>query len=462
MSRVANHWTPSTSGRAECRLCPRHCRPKNSRMGYCGVRGAVDDTIHTYNYGLSLPATEEVIETEAVFHYSPGARILSMGNIGCALSCSFCQNWETSQVRHLNDKLTRIYTPNQVVELCLKNRIPILSWTYNDPVVWHEFVIETSRLAQQAGIKTLYKSAFFIEEEPVDELIDCIDIFSISLKSLSDEFYRKATRSRVQPILDRIKQVAKSERHLEISQLIIPKLNDSEHDIKQTVDWVSTNLGNDVPLHFVAFHPAYQYTHVPRTGLPTLLNARSLALSAGIKHVYLGNIQDSRTNDTRCRKCGEIVVSRYGLQTNRVALDEEGHCILCGTQSGISNPLVNDKIPMPEAYPRIHEGKKSLTITWSEALQSVHILNTNPTDSIDIFNIHSIGRNAFREIGLASGLDRILITRSHRDESGVVISWDSESEYRLLELLDRAHYPTGLDNNVSTPHLMAIDDGTTP
>lgn len=462
MSRLANHWIPTASGRAECRLCPHHCRPKDSRMGYCGVRGAVDGTIHTFNYGRSLPATEEVIETEAVFHYSPGARILSMGNVGCSLSCSFCQNWETSQVRHLNDKLTRQYTPEQVVELCLNNNIPVLSWTYNDPVVWHEFVIETSRLAQQAGIKTLYKSAFFIEEEPVEELIECIDIFSISLKSLSDEFYRKVTRSRLQPVLERIKQVSQSGRHLEISQLIIPQLNDNEHEIQQTVNWVSANLGTDVPLHFVAFHPAYQYTHVPRTGLRSLINARSIALSSGINHVYLGNIQDGCTNDTHCQACGEIVVSRYGLHTSRVALDEQGCCGHCGAQSSIGHPLPSNEEADPAAFAGIPGKKKSLTITWSEQLHSVHLLNANPSDNVDTLFIRALGRKKSREIKLASALDRILITRSHKDESGVEISWNSASEYRTIDLLDRAHYPTGLDDSSSTYQIMAVEDGTTP
>ena len=186
-------------------------------MGYCGVRGAVNGALHTFNYGLSLTPTEEFIETEAVVHFSPGARILSLGNIGCMMSCVFCQNWETSQIKHLDEAHIRRYSPQDLVDICLENEISIISWTYNDPVVWHEFVLETSALARKNGLLVLYKSALFIEEAPVNELIDCVDIFSLSLKSLSDSFYRKSTGARLAPVLSRIEQVARSERHLEIS-----------------------------------------------------------------------------------------------------------------------------------------------------------------------------------------------------------------------------------------------------
>ena len=203
-SRPALHWRSIAQGQVECGLCPRHCHLQDGQMGFCGVRGAVDGKLHTFNYGLALAATEEFIETEAVVHFSPGARILSLGNIGCMMSCVFCQNWQTSQIKHLDAEQIRRYTPQALVQTCLENGIHMLSWTYNDPVVWHEFVVETSRLAQQHGLKNIYKSAFYIEEDPVDELIDCIDIFSLSLKSMREAFYRDATQAELAPVLSRI------------------------------------------------------------------------------------------------------------------------------------------------------------------------------------------------------------------------------------------------------------------
>jgi pyruvate formate lyase activating enzyme len=443
-SRVAQHWKPFKTDRAECHLCPRHCRPKNNKMGFCGVRGTVDGKIHTFNYGQSLAATEEMIETEAVNHFSPGARILSMGNVGCMMACSFCQNWETSQVKHLDRKIVRHYTPEQLVEICLQNKIPIISWTYNDPVVWHEFVIETSRLAQKKGIKTLYKSAFYIEEEPVKELIQCIDIFSLSLKSLNEDFYQKQTKAKLQPVLDRIKQVADSDKHLELSQLVIPELNDSDEDIKQTIDWVIEHVGVDVPLHFVAFHPAYQYTHVGRTDISALKQARALAQAKGMKHIYLGNTYESGLNNTSCASCGILLIERYGLHSTRHNLDKDSCCVQCGTLSPVIEPINT------ENYLVSKKGLgKQIEIYWNKEVQSTHVFQLKSNGKKNTLLIRSIGTDYRITKELSAGLDRFIVSRRSFDEKGVLISWDSECEYQNLAVLDRAHYPTSPSKDIS-------------
>jgi pyruvate formate lyase activating enzyme len=155
-SRTASHWSyDAAQGRVQCGLCPRHCRLKDTQLGFCLVRGNRGNELHTFNYGRSVQATAECIETEAINHWSPGARILSMGNIGCMMSCTYCQNWQTSQVKHLDHRNVKIYTPQEVVELARANDIGIISWTYNDPVVWQEFVVDTSRLAKEHGIETI-------------------------------------------------------------------------------------------------------------------------------------------------------------------------------------------------------------------------------------------------------------------------------------------------------------------
>jgi len=446
-SLPAQHWVPFKDNRAECRLCPRHCRPKNERMGFCGVRGTVDGEIRSFNYGKALAATEEVIETEAVNHFAPGARILSMGNIGCMMSCSFCQNWETSQTEYLDYKMVRNYTPEELVTLCKQNDIQIISWTYNDPVVWHEFVIETSRLAQKNGIKTLYKSAFYIEEEPVKELIDCIDIFSLSLKSLNAAFYQKQTKAKLQPVLDRIKQVAASQRHLEISQLVIPELNDSDEDIIQTIDWLQDNIGSHVPLHFVAFHPAFKYTHVDRTTVATLEHARELAFSKGMKYVYLGNTYEEESNDTHCPNCNATWVSRYGLYSKVSNLDKDSCCTRCGEKSPIIEPYFEKNLDSNSSQTDHHEKqdlKHKFEVNWNNECQSVHILQTK-NNGKDTLRIRSLGIEHTLDKELAAGLDRFIISRQSEDETGIVVSWDSDCEYHNLALLDRAHYPTEID-----------------
>ena len=436
---AAQHWIPFRENRAECRLCPRHCRPKNERMGFCGVRGTLEGEIRSFNYGQSLAATEEVIETEAVNHFSPGARILSMGNVGCMMACSFCQNWETSQTQYLDYQMVRYYTPQQVVDICLANQIPIISWTYNDPVVWHEFVVETSRLAHKNGIKTLYKSAFFIEAEPVNELLECIDIFSLSLKSLNDEFYRKQTKARLAPVLERIRQVATSGKYLELSQLVIPELNDSNKDVEQTIDWVLQYIGAEVPLHFVAFHPAHQYTHVERTSIETLKNARELALQKGMKYVYLGNTHEPDLNNTVCRKCGTVLVKRYGLHSQVENLDSHSNCTQCGTRSPILYPLdgINQSSPGIK-----FSTPKQLEIHWHNEAQSAHILQLGGQGKTDTLSIRSLGIERVTSKTLSAGLDRFILSRHSSEETGILISWDSDCHYQNLEVLDRAHYPT--------------------
>jgi len=199
------------------------------------------------------------------------------------LNCDFCQNWQTSQVRYLDKDNVRFYSPQNIVDLCVANNIDIISWTYNDPVVWHEFVLDTAHLASIYGIKNLYKSSLFIEIKPLKELIGVIDIFSISLKSMSSDFYRKYTKGRLTPVLEAIKEISKhKEKHIEISQLVVPGLNDDGTDAKKTAKWVIDNIGPNIPVHFVGFHPAYKYTKEKKTPLPP-----KLCLSP-VFHIYNG------------------------------------------------------------------------------------------------------------------------------------------------------------------------------
>ena len=272
-SRVASHWRHTDNGNAiECRLCPRHCRLKPNHLGFCGVRGNINNEQHTFNYGYGLPIAIEVIESEAIYHFCPSAKILCVGNIGCMLECHFCQNWQTSQTKHFDWRLANYYSPEAIIDIAIANDVNIISWTYNDPVVWHEFVIETARLASNKGIINLYKSSLYIENEPLNELLDVIDIFSVSLKSMSQDFYRNYTKGRLSPVLDAIKHLDKNkDKHIEISQLVVTGLNDNGTDACQTAQWIANNISTKIPLHFVAFHPAYKYTTEPRTVLEKLI-----------------------------------------------------------------------------------------------------------------------------------------------------------------------------------------------
>jgi len=458
----AMHWQRFKADKVECTLCPRHCKIKLNKIGACGVRGSVNGELRTYNYGKALTATEEVIETEAVNHYQPGSRILSMGNVGCMMNCSFCQNWETSQTQFLDPTVVRNYSAQQLVDICLENDIGIISWTYNDPVVWHEFVLEASALAQQNGIKTLYKSAFYIEATPVEELIECIDIFSLSLKSMSERFYRRVTKAKLQPVLDRIVQVANSDCHLEISQLVVPELNDKEEDIARTIEWVKQKIGVQVPLHFVAFHPAYKYTKVERTSLDILLRAREMALAAGIQYVYLGNANVDNINNSYCQHCDTLLVQRFGLASKIENLTEQGSCKQCGEMSAIKQVALNPVTSFEFKLEAEITAKTSvLPFSWSKEVQSVHVvrklkikkINRNKIKSNkikshkDYLIITGIGSGRHERRILVGDLDRFIISRESMQENGIKLSWQSEYEFQMVPLLDRAHFPVELKTN---------------
>lgn len=277
-------------GVVRCHLSPRNCKIKEGQQGFCGVRGNRNGRLITLNYGKGVHATEEVIETEAINHYSPGERILSMGNVGCMFNCDYCQNWKTSQVKYLEERDVHYYTPEQVVDTAVRHDIRCISWTYNDPVVWHEFILDTARLAKQAGLINLYKSAFYITQEAIDELLPYIDIFSISLKAIDEDYYKKITKGSLQPVLNGIKQVYDAGKHLELSTLMITDISDNEATAMKIADWIMENLDSTVPLHFVRFHPDYKMQDTIRTPVNRLIRAREVAIERGIEHVYLGNV----------------------------------------------------------------------------------------------------------------------------------------------------------------------------
>jgi pyruvate formate lyase activating enzyme len=439
-SRPARHWVHhSEPSRVECHLCPRHCKPRPGQTGFCRVRGNVGGALHTFNYGVSVQATEETIETEAVNHYWPGARILSLGNVGCMMSCSFCHNWETSQIKHLDAGVVHHYTPEQVVELALAHGIRMLSWTYNDPVVWHEFVVDTARLARQHGIRNLFKSAFYIEEEPVRDLIEVIDVFSLSLKSMSAEFYRKVTGGELQPVLDRIRQVHASGRHLEISNLVVTDLNDTAEDALTTVRWILDTLGPDVPLHFVRFHPSYKYTNVGRTPVPALLQAREIALAEGVRYCYIGNLYQPGVSDTACHTCGHLLVKRFGLTVTIAGLSRDGHCARCGAAGPIREPFGGGG-DRPATTGPAAIGANEFQFMWNAEVNSVHILTPDGAGAFTL-DVARVPNDERKQLHAGGGLGRVILSRASPEETGFVVRWPDDVAVHFLPVLDRAHFP---------------------
>jgi pyruvate formate lyase activating enzyme len=435
------------NGVVRCHLSPRNCTMREGQHGFCGVRGNRNGRLVSFNYGKSVHLTQETIETEAVNHYAPGAPIVSMGNVGCMLNCVYCHNWKTSQAKHVEDKDVYYYTPEEVVETALRHNVGVLSWTYNDPVVWHEFVRDTAKLGQQAGLINLYKSAFFITPEAIDELLPYMDIFSISVKSIDPEYYRQYTSGWLQPVLDGVKQVFRAGKHVELSTLMITDISDNEDTARKVADWVLTNLGSAVPVHFVRFHPDYKLRDTIRTPVDRLERAREIALEMGLEHVYLGNVYDTKWSNTFCRGCDQLLVSRYGLNANLVGLDSLGHCTKCGRDahfrflaSGASKSAngKSSAAPSPE-----HEVREFF---WHGDIRSLHAQARNTSsfsESVFSRRILQNGMSDWTEVKLVPGESyRFIVAKAYKDEVGCAIACPPTIASNLHEVFDRAHFPT--------------------
>ena len=446
-------------GVVRCHLSPRNCKIRDGKLGFCKVRGNVGGRLVTYNFGKGVHITEEVIETEAVNHYAPGARILSLGNIGCMLNCGYCQNWKTSQAKYVENSDVYLYTPEQVVETAKRHDIRMLSWTYNDPVVWHEFILATAKLAQQEGILNLYKSAFFITPEAIDELLPVIDIFSVSIKAIDDVYYRKVTTGWLEPVLEGVKQVHRAGKHVELSNLMVTDLSDSEESARKMADFVLTELDASVPLHFVRFHPDYRMRDTIRTPIPRLLRAQEVAREMGVEHVYLGNVYDSKATDTNCNDCNNLLVTRFGLNAKILGLDEKGCCKNCGKDAHfVLNDANKGSHQFVDELP--DENLTTNSFDWRGDVCSLHvqILNTHQ-DTINIYHRRRMkdgGTTQWEVANLAVGESyRFILSKSCDEEVGPEVALPPTAKSNLHEVFDRAHFPT-----VSLEAEKAPDDKT--
>jgi pyruvate formate lyase activating enzyme len=432
-------------GRVRCHLSPRNCTMREGQDGFCKVRGVRDGRLVTMNYSKSVHPTQETIETEAVNHFAPGAGILSCGNIGCMMSCSYCHNWRTSQAKHVRDSDVFELTPEGAVETALRRNLPVISFTYNDPVVWHEWVIDTARLAHEAGIVTLYKSAFYITPEAIEELLPHIDIFSISLKSMDPHYYKKYTAGRLEPVLEGIKQVYKSGRHLELSTLMITDISDDEKTARRISGWVLDELDPTVPLHFVRFHPDFRMRDSSRTPIPRLEHAREIAMEMGIEHIYLGNVYDTPFSNTYCGGCGAELVTRYGLNAQAKGLDKKGCCLACGKDAHFK--FIPSMQPSGVIKPATAVSGLKHTFNWHGDVRSLHVQLANPSSE----PLNAWYRNRYlnekesewKAVPMKPGESwRFILAKTSGDDLGPEIRVPESMTTNLHEVFDRAHFPT--------------------
>jgi pyruvate formate lyase activating enzyme len=323
------YWHLLDDSRVQCDLCPRECKLREGQRGLCFVRARQDDEIVLTSYGRSTGFWADPIEKKPLNHFLPGTSVLSFGTAGCNLACRYCQNWDISKARS-DEILSQEATPDEIATSAIHRGCRSVAFTYNDPVVFHEYAIDTAEAAHAAGLKTVAVTAGYISPAPRVEFFDAMDAANIDLKSFSDEFYHRYCAGSLEPVLDTLRYVHdETDVWLEITTLLIPGLNDSDAEIDAMTRWVFEHLGPDVPQHFTAFHPAFRMMDTPPTTFSSLLRARDIATRNGLHYVYTGNIPDERTQSTWCPGCGAKLIGRFGYRITAWGIDR-GRCRSCG------------------------------------------------------------------------------------------------------------------------------------
>ena len=313
--------------KVQCVLCPRHCVINKGETGFCRARQNQNGKLFSLVYGKATGLQIDPIEKKPLYHFLPGSAVLSFGTLGCNLVCAHCQNWTTSQAEPQKGHSYSI-TPEEIVERAVLEHCESIAYTYNEPTIFYEYMLDTAKLAKTKGIKNVLVSNGFIEKEPLIELCKYMDAANIDLKSIENKFYQKISGAWIQPILEAMKTIQQKKVWLEVTNLVIPKLNDKPSQIKQLIAWIKTNLGKEVPLHFSAFFPAYKLNDLRPTDAATLLTARKTALKQGLKYVYIGNIGTTNEENTHCSKCKKLLIQRvgYNIIVNEI---KKGKCS-CG------------------------------------------------------------------------------------------------------------------------------------
>jgi pyruvate formate lyase activating enzyme len=318
-------------GKVKCNLCPHNCAIHDGNRGICRVRKNEGGKLFSESYGQICSMNFDPIEKKPLYHFFPGSIIFSAGGLGCNLHCKFCQNWEISQTGTEEFGSLRAVTPEELIGKALSRSNNIgIAYTYNEPTVWYEFMLETAKLAQKEGLKNVMVTNGFINPEPLEALFPFMDAFSVDLKAFTEEFYKTITASRLEPVLAALKMIRKSGRHLEITNLVITDTNDDEKEFTEMVDWIASELGKQTVLHISRYFPMFKMDKeaTSHAKLKTLFGVAVEKLD----YVYLGNLMSGEGQNTFCPGCKTEVIERIGYDTRITGMDGEGRCRKCRQQ----------------------------------------------------------------------------------------------------------------------------------
>ena len=311
----------------KCKLCPRECTVGDRERGYCGVRENRGGTYYTLVHSRVCAAHIDPIEKKPLFHYLPGTLAFSLATAGCNVNCKFCQNWDISQVRP--EQVPADYAPPKLVaELAKQHDCPTIAYTYSEPVVFSEYLMDAADAGHEAGVRSVVVSNGYMQEESLKTAYGKMDAVKIDLKAFSESYYKDVVVAELKPVLDTLVTLRKMNKWTEIVYLVVPTLNDSDAEFRGLAGWIKTNLGVDVPLHFTQFHPEYLLKNLPITPVPTLERAKAIADAEGLHYVYIGNVPGHPAQNTYCPKCRHMLVERVGLTATQILI-RKGSCPFC-------------------------------------------------------------------------------------------------------------------------------------
>jgi len=319
--REAMYYEKSAGGYVNCCLCPHHCRIAPGRVGTCKVRKNIDGKLYSVNYGRVSSWAMDPIEKKPLYHFYPGSMIFSVGSTGCNFRCKFCQNWQIAQ---LTDIPTLQISPGELIETAKRKEENIgIAYTYNEPTIWYEYILECAKLARYAGLKNVLVTNGFIEKEPLQELLPYIDAMNIDVKAFSEDFYQDLVFGSLLPVKQTV-EIAQARCHVEVTMLIIPGMNDRDEEIEELAKWL-LSLRKDIPLHITRYFPNFKLD-IPPTPVERIKTARDIAMKY-LDYVYTGNIADDVGNNTYCPTCKKLIIRRAGYKTHSKVKDNK--CPYC-------------------------------------------------------------------------------------------------------------------------------------
>ena len=332
--REASWYEKLEGGRVRCLLCPWRCLLSQGQYGLCGVRRNDGGRLVTLIYGLVTSIAIDPIEKKPLFHFYPGAPILSISTLGCNFKCPWCQNWHISQAKP-GEVYADYIEPERIAALMKRYDVPFLAFTYNEPVIWFEYMLDVAKLVKRNGGRVVLVTNGHINLEPLEELIPYMDAANVDVKAFNPETYLKYIRGKLEAVLEAVEAMKERGVHVETTYLVIPRLNDSESEFEKMIKWHLDKLGPETPLHISRFYPAYKFVDTEPTPIETLARFWKLARSMGLHYVYVGNVPGHSGEYTYCPSCGKPVVKRMGFEVFEWNLTDENRCKFCGAKVSI-------------------------------------------------------------------------------------------------------------------------------